>query len=294
VEAPERDARCRAGGAVARGRQVRGSGSHPNKAQRWRTPLSSLLPNDTVDDGVTVCCVSNVCLARLFFGKVPRSWFKWPVWTLADSQILEDFLVYKQIKFLRLDGAFKRLWSLSLSFSLSLCLSLSLSLSLFLSISLSLSLSFSLSMRLLSCCRSISCCYSLTIAGGTSADQRQGLLERFNAADSPYQVFLLRYVLGGLAWPCSPPAHRDLPRTLQCSDCSFVIAAKPDSLNRCAFSHGASTRAGGLGLNLQTADTVILFDSDWNPHQDMQVCCVALAPCVELTSILLCALTFGA
>jgi len=31
-----------------------------------------------------------------------------------------------------------------------------------------------------------------------------------------------------------------------------------------------STKAGGMGLNLQTADTVILFDSDWNPQGDEQ------------------------
>lgn len=47
-------------------------------------------------------------------------------------------------------------------------------------------------------------------------------MQLFNAANSPYQIFIL------------------------------------------------STRAGGPDLNLQTADTVVIFDSDWNPHADLQ------------------------
>lgn len=62
----------------------------------------------------------------------------------------------------------------------------------------------------------------LRLDGTTKADDRQDMLEMFNAEESQYFCFLL------------------------------------------------STRAGGLGLNLQSADTVIIFDSDWNPMMDLQ------------------------
>ncbi|CAF2997827.1 unnamed protein product [Rotaria socialis] len=41
----------------------------------------------------------------------------------------------------------------------------------------------------------------------------------------------------------------------------------PDSSK---FVFMLSTRAGGLGINLATADVVVLYDSDWNPQVDLQ------------------------
>eukprot|EP00123_Amoebidium_parasiticum_P017207 comp23754_c0_seq2/m.41063 comp23754_c0_seq2/g.41063 ORF comp23754_c0_seq2/g.41063 comp23754_c0_seq2/m.41063 type:complete len:1012 (-) comp23754_c0_seq2:256-3291(-) len=58
--------------------------------------------------------------------------------------------------------------------------------------------------------------------GSTSHEDRQRLIDEYNAPDSSKFIFLL------------------------------------------------STRAGGLGINLATADVVIIYDSDWNPQMDLQ------------------------
>merc|ERR1719350_1850224 len=61
----------------------------------------------------------------------------------------------------------------------------------------------------------------MRLDGSTKVEQRQMLMERFNA-NSKYFVFIL------------------------------------------------STRSGGVGINLTGADTVIFYDSDWNPTMDAQ------------------------
>lgn len=43
-----------------------------------------------------------------------------------------------------------------------------------------------------------------------------------------------------------------------------------NALDSTVFAFLLSTRAGGVGINLATADTVIILDPDFNPHQDIQ------------------------
>ncbi|XP_068661697.1 ISWI chromatin-remodeling complex ATPase CHR11-like isoform X2 [Aristolochia californica] len=50
-------------------------------------------------------------------------------------------------------------------------------------------------------------------------------------------------------------------------DASIEVFNQPGSEK---FIFLLSTRAGGLGINLATADVVILYDSDWNPQVDLQ------------------------
>jgi len=58
-------------------------------------------------------------------------------------------------------------------------------------------------------------------------------------------------------------------------DGSHSISKRSQSIDRFSkdedsFVFLLSTRAGGVGINLTAADTVIIYDSDWNPQNDMQ------------------------
>ncbi|MCL4121012.1 UNVERIFIED_CONTAM: hypothetical protein GTU68_005827 [Idotea baltica] len=62
--------------------------------------------------------------------------------------------------------------------------------------------------------------------------------------------------------------YKRLDGTVQLEDRSNDISEFNE--NDDYFLYLLSTRAGGLGINLTSADTVIIYDSDWNPQQDLQ------------------------
>jgi len=41
------------------------------------------------------------------------------------------------------------------------------------------------------------------------------------------------------------------------------------NMDKRKFCFISSTRTGGLGLNLTAADTVIFYETDWNPAMDL-------------------------
>lgn len=57
-------------------------------------------------------------------------------------------------------------------------------------------------------------------------------------------------------------------KTASCDRTSAIESFNAPNSDKFLFL--LTTRAGGLGINLYTADTVILFDSDWNPQADLQ------------------------
>lgn len=50
----------------------------------------------------------------------------------------------------------------------------------------------------------------------------------------------------------------------------FIGLSLNDERRSDIFVFLLSTRAGGLGINLTAADTVIFYDHDWNPSNDAQ------------------------
>lgn len=86
---------------------------------------------------------------------------------------------------------------------------------------------------------------SLRLDGSTPSEEREKRMYRFNAPDSPVFIFLLSTRAGGLGLS-----------TYHSSAVSVCVCLTLSSLD--------------VVPDLTSADTVIIFDSDWNPAMDLQ------------------------
>lgn len=66
-------------------------------------------------------------------------------------------------------------------------------------------------------------------------------------------------------WP-----YQRLDGSVRAEDRSRALAEFKTASSDDCFVFLISTRAGGVGLNLEQADTVVFYDSDWNPFVDLQ------------------------
>jgi superfamily II DNA/RNA helicase len=65
-------------------------------------------------------------------------------------------------------------------------------------------------------------------------------------------------------------ASNDLLHQVSQQERQLAIDRFQNGDERTAFAFLLATKAGGVGINLTSADTVLIFDSDWNPQNDVQ------------------------
>lgn len=116
--------------------------------------------------------------------------------------------------------------------------------------------------------------------GSTNRIQRMIDIQQFNKVRlyrTSVVCFWCSHPLAPSAMHCPTRARVSHARIHTCAEDSHMQAqlkhvhTHTPQPNSDIFMYILCTRAGGLGVNLQTADTCILFDSDWNPQMDLQV-----------------------
>lgn len=108
--------------------------------------------------------------------------------------------------------------------------------------------------------RNISYC---RLDGSTDSATRQEEIDRFGSD--------VRFVPGSAVAHFSPPCDLLTAATLSWLPSLSLPTVLFSLLQTSIVVFLISTRSGGLGINLTSADTIIFYDNDWNPHADLQV-----------------------
>jgi hypothetical protein len=110
----------------------------------------------------------------------------------------------------------------------------------------------------------------LRLDGHTSGHERGALIDKFNAPNSPAFIFLLRYVTIVSQVFIKNRISEVMKHAWATELINFklIYLFAQQILSTMFHFHYPfySIRAGGVGVNLQAADTVIIFDTDWNPQ----------------------------